>query len=151
MVALKAGRKKFKIKFVLLIIVGIAMLGTIIALFADAPERQELQDITIGEIDFTRLRDGTYVGEYAGTKGSSRNATVEVTISDGQITEITVLKGALNSDGNFVELTGEVTIDSLFQRVLESESLQVDAISGATLTSKAHLKALENALIQAEQ
>jgi uncharacterized protein with FMN-binding domain len=38
----------------------------------------------------------------------------------------------------------------LFRHVIESQSLQVDVISGATLTSKAHLKALENALEQAE-
>lgn len=44
-----------------------------------------------------------------------------------------------------------MTIDNLFQRGLETESLQVDAISGAALTSKAHLKALENALKQAQQ
>ncbi|HHV58206.1 MAG TPA: FMN-binding protein, partial [Firmicutes bacterium] len=34
--------------------------------------------------------------------------------------------------------------------VIKSQSLQVDVISGATLTSKAHLKAVENALEQAE-
>ncbi len=151
MAALKTGKKKFKIWLVLLIIVGAAVLGTMIVLLADTPERQELQVLTIGDIDFTRLRDGTYIGEYIGTKGSSRNATVEVTISNGGVTKITILKGALDSDGNSVELTGGMTIDSLFQRVLESESLQVDAISGATLTSKAHLKALENALKRAQQ
>jgi uncharacterized protein with FMN-binding domain len=39
----------------------------------------------------------------------------------------------------------------LFDRVIEAQSLQVDAISGATLTSKAYLKAVENALEQAEK
>lgn len=151
MAASKMGEKKFKIRFVLLIVVGVAVLGTMIALFADAPERQELQSLTIGEIDFTRLRDGAYIGEYTGAKGSSRNATVKVIISGGEIMQITILKGALDSKGNPVELANGMTIDSLFQKVLESESLQVDAISGATLTSKAHLRALENALTQAQQ
>ena len=147
----KMGKKKLKIRLVLLIVVGVAVLGTVIALLADAPERQELKSLIIGEVDFTQLRDGAYIGEYAGTKGSTRNATVEVAISDGEITKINILKGALDSDGEPVELTDGMTIDGLFQRVLESESLQVDAISGATLTSKAHLKALENALKQAVQ
>lgn len=147
----KTGKKKLNIWRILLIVAGVAVLGTMIALLADAPARQELQALTFGNIDFTQLRDGTYIGEYAGTKGSSRNATVKVTISSGGITEITVLEGALDSEGNPVELTSGMTIDGLFQRVLESKSLQVDAISGATLTSKAHLKALENALKQANQ
>lgn len=151
MAASKTGRKNFKIWFVIMIVAGVAVLGAIIALLADAPERQELQALSIGNVDFARLEDGTYVGEYFGTKGSSRNATVEVIISGGKITEITLLKGALDSDGHSAELTDGMTIDNLFQRVLESKSLHVDAISGATLTSKAHLKALENALKQAQQ
>ena len=147
----KTGKKKLKTWRLLLIVAGIVVLGTMIFLLVDAPERQELQDLTIENIDFTQLRDGTYIGEYAGAKGSSRNAVVKVTISGGGITEITILKGAIDSEGNSVELKGGMTIDDLYQRVLESKSLQVDAISGATLTSKAHLKALENALKQATQ
>jgi uncharacterized protein with FMN-binding domain len=34
---------------------------------------------------------------------------------------------------------------------LSSQSLQVDVISGATLTSKTHLKALEDALKKAQE
>lgn len=151
MSASKMSRKKIRIRFILLIVTGVAILGTLIAFLADAPERQELQALTIGDVDFTRLRDGIYAGEYAGTKGSSRNATVQVTVSDAKITKITVLKGALDSNGKPAKLTGEMTINDLFQKVLETESLQVDTISGATLTSKAHLKALEFALKQAQQ
>ncbi|KOA20343.1 FMN-binding domain protein [Clostridium homopropionicum DSM 5847] len=147
----KTGRRKVKIWFVLLIIIGVAVLGTAIALLADAPGRQELQTLAIGNIDFTKLQDGTYVGEYNGAKGDSRNATVEVIISGGKITEINILKGAIDSDGNPAELIDGMTIGDLFKRVIESKALQVDAISGATLTSKAHLKALENALIQAQK
>lgn len=151
MSASKMYRKKIRIRIILLIVVGVAIFGTLIAFLADAPERQELQALTIGNVDFTRLRDGIYAGEYAGTKGSSRNATVQVTVSDAKITKIIVLKGALDSNGKPVKLTGEMTINDLFQKVLETESLQVDTISGATLTSKAHLKALEFALKQAQQ
>lgn len=147
----KMGNKKIKIWLVLLIVIGVAALGTAITLLADAPERQELQTLTIRDIDFTQLRDGSYIGKYTGTKGSSRNATIEVVISGGVITKITILKGALDSNGDPAVLTGGMTIDDVFQKVLENKSLQVDAISGATLTSKAHLKALEFALKQAEQ
>jgi uncharacterized protein with FMN-binding domain len=35
--------------------------------------------------------------------------------------------------------------------VIDAQSLQVDTISGATLTSKAYLKAVENALLKAQR
>ncbi|QAT63508.1 FMN-binding protein [Acidilutibacter cellobiosedens] len=38
----------------------------------------------------------------------------------------------------------------MFDNVVKSQTLQVDVINGATLTSKVHLKALENALKQAQ-
>lgn len=144
--AFKTGRKNIKVWLIVLILLGVGVLGTMIALLADTPERQELQMLTIGNVDFNKLQDGTYVGEYNGTKGNSRDVTVEVTIFGGEITDIKILKGALDSDGNPVEVTDGMTMDDLLQRVIRSKSLQVDAISGATLTSKAHLKALENAL-----
>lgn len=151
MTATKASKKLLIIGLVLLIVLGIAGMGTVIALRADASGRQELKDLIIKDVDFTHLRDGTFIGQYIGTQGSSRNTMVEVSIYSGNITKITILKGAIDSKGNSVELTNGETINDLFQKVLESKSLQVDAISGATLTSKAHLKALENALKQAEQ
>ena len=40
--------------------------------------------------------------------------------------------------------------EELFDRVIQAQSLQVDTISGATLTSKAYLQCVENALIQAQ-
>jgi uncharacterized protein with FMN-binding domain len=39
----------------------------------------------------------------------------------------------------------------LFGRVLEERSLEVDAVSGATLTSRAYLKGLEDALKKAQK
>jgi uncharacterized protein with FMN-binding domain len=38
----------------------------------------------------------------------------------------------------------------LYERVIQAQSLQVDTISSATLTSKAYLQAVENALVQAQ-
>ncbi|KTD85658.1 FMN-binding protein [Paenibacillus etheri] len=68
----------------------------------------------------------------------------------GQIFDIKILKGALDKNGNLLKLKGGISIGDLFRHVIESQALQVDVISGATLTSKAHLKALENALEQAK-
>ncbi len=87
--------------------------------------------------------------KYHGTKESFRNATVEVTISSSKILEINILEGALDNDRQAAVLTSKM--DDLFQSVIESETLKADTVTGATLTSKAHLKALENALKQAQK
>ncbi|WP_206172748.1 FMN-binding protein [Acidilutibacter cellobiosedens] len=56
----------------------------------------------------------------------------------------------MDKEGNSAELTGGLSIDDMFDNVVKSQTLQVDVINGATLTSKVHLKALENALKQAQ-
>jgi uncharacterized protein with FMN-binding domain len=38
----------------------------------------------------------------------------------------------------------------LYDRVIESQSLQADTVSGATLTSNSYLQAIENALVNAQ-
>lgn len=145
----KLRKKRSFFWYIIIFIPGIIILGTIIGMLADNPERQELKALEIGSIDFTNLQDGVYMGEYSGSKGHFRDAAVEVTISGGEIIVIRILKGALDSDGNPAKISKDLTIADLFQNVIQLQSLQVDAISGATLSSKAHLKALENALNQA--
>lgn len=49
-----------------------------------------------------------------------------------------------------MDLKGGLGIDDLFNKAIQSETLGVDVISGATVTSKSHLKALEDALMQAQ-
>ena len=133
----------------LLILLVLGTVGTV-AVIADAPSRQELQALVIDDVDFSFLKDGVYTGSYSGTKGSKRDATVEVTILKGEVVSIHTIEGAVDDTGNPLDLGDGVTIDTLFAAVLEHKSLQVDTISGATLTSKAHLKALETALLQAQ-
>ncbi len=123
----------------------------LIAVLSDAPARNEIAGLTIGTIDFSNLSNGTYTGSFIGTEGSMRDTTVEATVMNGVVLNIRILKGAIDETGAPLEIGNGQTAYSLFDRVLEEESLQVDIVSGATLTSKAHLKALENALIQAQQ
>jgi uncharacterized protein with FMN-binding domain len=146
------SRKRRKIRVWVVIL---AISGTIAAVLAggilfSTPGRREVQELTIDTVNFKKLHNGTYVGEYTGKKDHSRDTKVQVTISEGDISNIKILKGALNKEGEPAELTGGLSIDNLFDNVIKSQSLQVDVISGATLTSKTHLKALENALEQAQ-
>jgi uncharacterized protein with FMN-binding domain len=147
----KAGKKKkIKVWIVILIIVGVIAVILVGGLLVSAPGRREVKELTITDVDNKKLQDGTYRGEYTGKKDHFRDTQVEVMISNGKISGIKILKGALDKEGQPAKLTGGLTINDLFDRVIESQSLQVDVISGATLTSKAHLKAVENALEQAE-
>lgn len=130
------------------IVVIIALFGLVV--FAmDAPARQEIAEMPIGEVRFTNLQDGVYTGTYSGTKNELRDVALEVTVQDGSVECVRILRGALDSEGNPAELNGGITAQDFLQTALDAQSLQVDAVSGATLTSKTLLKALENALRQA--
>ena len=75
---------------------------------------------------------------------------VEVEIVDGSISDIRILKGAVDDTGAAQEIGSGKTAADLFDAVVAQRTLQVDTISGATLTCNAHLKALEQALLQAQ-
>ncbi|MHB8062665.1 MAG: FMN-binding protein [Ruminiclostridium sp.] len=139
-------KKKGKIRIlittmVILIIVVAAGLGG--ALFFTSGERQEARNLPISAINFNNLNDGTYIGEYEGGKYKLRANKVQVTVSSAKVTDIKILEHKENQSPEFT--------DKLYNRVIEAQSLQVDAISGATLTSKAYLKSVENALIKAQK
>lgn len=150
MPTVKKRKGKIRVWIVILSIIGVILLAMAAAVVLTAPGRNELENIVIADVNFGKLRDGTYKGEYRGTKDSLRNAAVEVTISSGAVTEIRVTEGALIGDRQTSILRNGLSIDHLFDEVIRSRSLQVDVISGATLTSNAHLKAVEDALKQAE-
>ncbi len=133
----------------ILIVLGVIVVGLGIGFLVMEPGRREAWNLTFADLDFTGLRDGTYTGEYKGTKDSLRNCKVEVTVASGKVAAIKVLEGALAKGDKPVEIRGGQTIDALFNRVIDAQSLQVDVISGATITSRVHLKAVEHAVEQA--
>ena len=104
-------------------------------------EHKEARNVTIENIDFPSLADGTYTGYYEGGMYKWRECEVEVTVSLGKVKEIKLLNSK-DPGGNNADH------DKLFNRVINEQSLQVDALSGATLTSKAYLKAIEIALLK---
>jgi uncharacterized protein with FMN-binding domain len=146
----KKRKGKSRVWIVILSIVGVIVLGMAGAVVFTAPGRRELQNMIIADVDFKKLEDGTYSGEYKGTKDSFRNTAVEVTVVSGAVTDIKVTEGSLAGEKQSTEIKEGLTINDLFGEVIKSQSLDVDVISGATLTCNAHLKAVENALRQAE-
>jgi len=108
-----------------------------------AKEHREARGLPLNAIDFGQLVDGTYHGAYAGGMYKWRANECQVTVSSGQITDIQLV-GSSDPGGKNTQH------EALYDRVIEAQSLQVDTISGATLTSKAYLQAVENALVQAQ-
>jgi uncharacterized protein with FMN-binding domain len=101
-------------------------------------ETKKVSSMSIKEIDLSTVSAGKYRGDFS---YGGFTYEVEVTIKGHRIDNITILK---NRD-TFYAKEAETVID----RVLYSQSLNVDAISGATATSKALLKAVEGALSKA--
>jgi uncharacterized protein with FMN-binding domain len=132
-----------------MVIFGVIVLCLASAVIFSTPGRREIMALTFDARAFDNLRDGVYMGRYQGTTDHLRDADVQVTVSGGRVTDIAEVNGTLDKDGKPVVIRHGLTIEDLFGRVIASQSLQVDVISGATLTSKAHLKAVENALDQA--
>jgi len=143
-------RGKSKVWIVFLVIIGVIVIGAGAVMLALEPGRREAMNVTIGEIDFDHLQDGVYTGEYKGMKDHLRDVKVQITISSGKLAEVNVIGGAMANEKQTTEIKNGLSIHDVFNQVVQSESMQVDVISGATITSKVHLKALENALEQAE-
>jgi uncharacterized protein with FMN-binding domain len=97
------------------------------------------RQLQIAQIDIGFVRDGQYQGDY-----SYGNFTyvVGVSVKDHKIVAIDILKNRTTKHAKNAE--------AVVQRILEQQRNDVDAISGATTTSKALLKAIENALAKGQ-
>jgi fumarate reductase flavoprotein subunit len=87
------------------------------------------------------LRPGTYS---AAAKGHASDVTVTLTVdAGGRITGLTV-----QANGETPKIGGEAA-PKMAENILASQRLDCDTVSGATVTSQAILRAVEDALIQA--
>lgn len=96
--------------------------------------QNEMLEMPIGSLDLSEICDGTYPGYYENYRW---HCEVEVAVLSSRIDTIEVLSSANGGKKFYGELT---------TRVVEEQSLQVDAVSGGTITSITYLKAVENAL-----
>jgi uncharacterized protein with FMN-binding domain len=92
-------------------------------------------------------RSAEPVGEvFEGTAQGMRGPiTVKVRVNDGNITEIVV---ANSTEDRFV---GAAAIEELIDTVIENNNTDVDVISGATISSRGFLDAVNNALLLAKE
>ncbi|ERJ11988.1 FMN-binding protein [Haloplasma contractile] len=97
--------------------------------------QKEVNKTIVNDVDLTTIEDGVYIGEFEGHRWSNK---VKVDIDDHKIVDIITMGDQLFND--------EQVKNELFEQVIEEQSVDVDVVSGATISSKAYLKAIENAL-----
>jgi uncharacterized protein with FMN-binding domain len=112
----------------------LALCLTLSGCFAD-----DIKKLEIGEIDPASVKDGTYE---ASQENDPITAKVQVEVKSGRMEAIRLID---HSHGP------KKGADAIVERVLASQSLKVDSISGATLSSKVVLKAIEKALEKGKQ
>lgn len=122
----------FKIILSTIIVLILILIGGMFLLTRGLKTGSEL---TINNIKTSALQDGVYSGEY---KNGRWTNTVNVSIKNHKITKIDIVKDVM-----FIK---DDVREKMFNRVIEKQNVDVDAVSGATVTSKAYLKAIENAL-----
>ena len=120
-----------------LVFLGIVLLISVAYTFYLSRGLHSVESIEIIDVNLSTLPDGIYTGRYS--EGRWRN-TVEVTVSNRKITAINPLQT--------VAFEKEDVTKSLFKSVIDEQKITVDTVSGATVTSKTYLKAIENALHQ---
>jgi uncharacterized protein with FMN-binding domain len=90
------------------------------------------------------LHDGNFVGgTYDAYYGKVQ---VQATIQGGQITKVKALKYP-NHSGTSRSINAQA-LPFLLQEVVQAQSASVNVISGATLTTRAYVKSLRDALNQ---
>jgi uncharacterized protein with FMN-binding domain len=122
------------LKRILTAFIALSILG-----LAGCKTREELKktrQMPIESVDLASVKDGSYQGAYS--YGGS-DFLVQVTVKDHKIEEIDILKA-------FTGTPPSKKAQAILDTVIAHQSLDVDVITGATTTSKAYLKCIENAL-----
>jgi len=91
------------------------------------------------EVVEERLVDGVYYGSY---RHGLNSATVRVTISDGKVVDIELIKHTASWKGDRAN-------EIIPQRIVALQSTDVDAVSGATNSSRVIMNAVQEALEKA--
>ena len=123
--------KKKKIGIILICVILFVSIGIKVVLNSLV---DNVNSITVLSPDLANISDGMYVGEYSVTPVRVK---VEVFVTEHKITDIKIIEHE-NGLGSKAE--------KIVNDVISEQSLEVDAVSGATVSSKCILKAVENAI-----
>ncbi|MEA5096693.1 MAG: FMN-binding protein [Sedimentibacter saalensis] len=96
---------------------------------------EEGVNVVINPVNLSEIKDGVYNGRNDFGRWTNE---LNVTVANNKITNIEIVKD--------VKIASPELSTKLFQNVIEEQNIDVDVVSGGTVTSKAYLKSIENAL-----
>lgn len=120
---------------IIVFVVLISMLSVMVSGCQSKPPADNNKDVQAG-----LYKPGTYTGEGDGMGGKVK---VSVKVDDNSILEVNVLE---NDETKGI---ADAAIDRIPSEIVEGQTLAVDAVTGATMTSNAILAAAEAALTEA--
>ena len=121
---------------ILVVMIIIVVVGMVSLQKSTARNLETYATFDYTSLDLSKVADGTYIGS---EDADMVKVKVEVAVKDHAITDITILQHD-NGKGK----PAEVIVDDIIQ----TNSLAVDTISGATYSSYAIKTAIYNALLQ---
>jgi uncharacterized protein with FMN-binding domain len=124
----------------------VSMLGFIVAgcgTISAIDPAAYLATVSVNDVNLSGVPDGTYTGDYTlvlppGQYAMNRHFIVQAAVAAGHYAGITIVEPA--------SFTAEPAFLDLIGRITSSNSLLVDAVSGATYSTRAMLKAVEAAV-----
>ncbi len=133
----RVRRRRATLLTVLAILLVVVFAGaTVTALYVRSinTNLKRLAESPVSDVDLSQVRDGTYSGE---CRVFPVLARVEVTVTNHRIARIELVEHR-HGRGSAAEV--------IPGRVVDAQTLHVDTVSGATYSSKAILKAIEDSL-----
>jgi uncharacterized protein with FMN-binding domain len=125
------------VKKAMIIILGVLVLVGAGGFFYLTSGLESGENLAINPVDLQKIEDGTYAGVYESGRWTNE---VAVSVANHQITSIDVVKS--------VTMESPDVTSTIINQVIKIQNTTVDTVSGATVTSKAYLKSIENALTQ---
>lgn len=122
--------------WIIAILIVLCLVGGSIYLIKVWNYQKTVKSLTYSDIAIEDIESGIYIGE---CNVDFIYAKVAVTVENGAITQIEILEHK-NERGTPAE--------KIIDDILQQQSIDVDAVSGATNSSKVIKKAVENALIK---
>jgi uncharacterized protein with FMN-binding domain len=119
---------------VLIIILGIIVLFAIM-FFAATAGMGEIKKLVIKDVDLSLIDDGVYQGTFHKNRWTY---DAEVTVANHKITSIKNTNEKMKKAEKFNE--------KVAMEIIKKQSPKIDAVSGATISTKAFAMAVENAL-----
>lgn len=121
------------------IFLGFIVVALLIVMTVFYLEIDSVYKIRVKDVDIAQVQDGVYTGE---ASSMLIHVKVEVRVKNSKIEDIKVIEYVHNRSEDALEMTSDV---------IDSNSLQVDNVSGATYSSIVLKSAIANALDQGVQ